>query len=224
MIKKFQGEQLKKNNHILLAIKNRWIRRLLLIFSPIFLMGFYISLRIGFALIQSPQPQIFLILGGSPDREEFTAKFSRQHPLDIWVSSGSRDSEKIFREAGLPKSRIYLDCRATDTVTNFTTVVEDLRSRNIHHVYVVTSEYHMARSVAIATIVFGSQGITFTPLPSPTNRQYPELNAESRIFRDIFRSISWIFTGNALDDLNGRKKTDFCKNPGYQMGIKDPLK
>lgn len=220
MSKKFQGDISKKERKVF-TIKNRWVKRLLLIFSPVFLMVIYILCKIGLALVQSPQPQLLLVLGGSPDREEFTAIVSKEYStLDIWVSSGTQDSEKIFREAGLPSSKVHLDCRATDTVTNFTTVVEDLKNRNIRHVYIITSEYHMPRSLAIAAIVFGSQGIAFTPLSSPSNKRYPEVNNESRILRDVSRSIIWMFTGNALDDLNGRKNLDFCKNPGYERGIK----
>ncbi|WP_390622268.1 YdcF family protein [Euhalothece natronophila] len=54
-------------------------------------------------------------------------------------------------------NRLHSDDRATDTVTNFTTMVEPLKENDIHHVYLITSDYHMRRSRVIGTVVFGSQ-------------------------------------------------------------------
>lgn len=49
----------------------------------------------------------------------------------------------------------------------------------------------MPRARAIAFIVLGSRGIVFTPLPVVSNQ-----NQESafRIFRDVVRSLIWMFT------------------------------
>ena len=218
MERQFQGEEKKKRPSFL---QNSWIRRLLIITLPIFLFVFYFPFRVILARIQSPDPQLIFVLGGGTDREAFTAYYSRDYPnMDIWVSSGSPNAEKIFREAKVPDLRVYLDCRATDTVTNFTTVVDDLKSRNINHLYLITSEYHMSRSIAIATIIFGSQGIAFTPVVAPANRRYPEIDGETRILRDISRSLYWLATGKTGESYNGRNQADFCKSPGYQLGIR----
>ena len=218
--KKFQGEEKRKNRRTYTFLKNSWIRTICVITLPFLLLVLYFPSRILLTRIQSPEPQLIFVLGGVTDRESFTASYFRNYPnLDIWVSSGSPVAEKIFQEAGIPDSRVHLDCRATDTVTNFTTVVDDLKIRNINHVYLVTSEYHMLRSIAIGSIVFGSQGITFTPVVSPTNRRYPEVNGETRIFRDMTRSLYWLLTGKTGESFNGRSQEDFCKNPGYQRGI-----
>lgn len=77
-------------------------------------------------LLPSAPTQAILVLGGGEDREEFAAQFAEFHPvLKIWVSSGSppNKSRAIFQDAGIADSRVYLDYRATDTVTNFTTLV-----------------------------------------------------------------------------------------------------
>ncbi len=124
-----------------------------------------IPIRLAIASYQSPHPQAILTLGGSPEREEFTAEFAQKHPqLDIWVSSGSipETALAIFENADISQQRLHLDNRAVDTVTNFTTLVEDFQHQQIQHIYLITSAYHMPRAKTIATLVLGSQGVTFT--------------------------------------------------------------
>ncbi|WP_088889463.1 YdcF family protein [Leptolyngbya ohadii] len=155
----------------------------------------YIPARLAIAKWQSPQPQAILTLGGRPAREAYTADFARHHPeLKIWVSSGlsPANSHRLFHKAGIATDRIYLDYRASDTVTNFTTLVKDLDRQNIHHIYLITSDYHMTRAQAIATVVLGSHGIAFTPIVIPSDRP-PE--DQLRTIRDIIRSLIWLTTG-----------------------------
>ncbi len=153
-----------------------------------------IPLRLAIAHYQAPQPQAILTLGGGAERETFTAQFAQLYPqLDIWVSSGipTQQACKIFQQAGISPTRIHIDRRAVDTVTNFTSLVEEFQQRHIRHVYLITSDFHMSRATAIATIVFGSQGITFTPVPIPSNHP-PE--SQLRILRDSTRALLWLFT------------------------------
>lgn len=142
---------------------------------------------------QAPQPQAALMLGGGTNREIFTAQFAKQHPnLDIWVSSGSLQKQSIFQTAGVPSDQIHFDDRATDTVTNFTTLVSTFKQHHIQHIYLITSDFHMPRAQAIAFFVLGSQGIAFTPIAIPSNTS-PE--SPLRILRDVGRSYLWMITG-----------------------------
>ena len=155
-----------------------------------------IPTRLSLAHLQAPQPQAILTLGGDHNREAFTAQFAQAHPdMPIWVSSGIPDPQAhaIFKAAHISPSRYHLDRRATDTVTNFTTLVNDLASAGILHLYLITSDYHMARAGAIATLVLGSRGIAFTPVSIPTPNAMPE--SPLRILRDTGRSILWLTTG-----------------------------
>lgn len=161
-----------------------------------------IPVRLAIATINAPSPQAILTLGGGADREEFTAKFAQTHPfLEIWVSSGTpyNQSRQIFQAAGIVDRRVYLDYRAVDTVTNFTTLVSDFKHRQIQHIYLITSDPHMPRAMAIAIFVLGSQGIAFTPISVPSKQP-----SESwfHILRDIIRTIVWIFTGRSGASLN----------------------
>jgi len=153
-----------------------------------------IPVRLAIASYQVPHPEAILTLGGGIDREKFTAQFAQAHPsLEIWVSSGTEPKEAlaIFQAAGIPDTRVNLDRRAVDTVTNFTTLVADFKNRGIKHLYLITSDFHMPRAKAIAFFVLGSQGITFTPVTVPS-KEPDESNLH--ILRDVGRSVVWILT------------------------------
>lgn len=175
------------------------LKRYLIFFVAVFFLYpvLMIPVRIAIASYQAPQPQAILMLGGTTlgEREKFTAEIAYWYPsLEIWVSSGMspNKAQKIFQAAGIPSTRLHLDYRASDTITNFTTLVPDFKQHRIQHLFLITSDYHMPRAKAIATIILGSQGITFTPLSVPSN-QPKESNL--RILRDICRSLLWIVTG-----------------------------
>lgn len=169
----------------------------------------YIPMRLAIAQQQAPRPEMILVLGGGPDRERLAVRLAQRYPdLRVWISTGSPEAAQIFREAGIAESRLHFDCRATDTVTNFTTVVEDFKRRGIQHVYLLTSSFHMPRSTAIATVVLGSQGITFTPVAVST----PDFAAESKvhILRDVGRSLLWLGTGRTGARFN--PQPGVCQN------------
>ena len=141
------------------------------------------------------QPEAIFVLGGEPDREEFAAQLALDHPnLPIWVSSGSpKDyARRIFTKAGIKRDRVHLDYRAVDTVTNFTSLVDELKAKGIDSVYLITSDDHMRRARVIGEIVFGSRGIILKPVSVPRGRS-PETIDKS--IRDGFRAILWVTTG-----------------------------
>lgn len=146
-------------------------------------------------------PQAVLVLGGALDREKFAAKFAYQHPgLPIWISGGSNPeyAEWLFAEAGIERDRLHLDYDAIDTVTNFTTIVDKLRTQGIESVYLITSDYHMRRAWLIGEIVLGSRGIDLTSVPVPS-QQSPE-PLEKALF-DGARAVLWVTTGSTGSTL-----------------------
>jgi uncharacterized SAM-binding protein YcdF (DUF218 family) len=148
------------------------------------------------------QPQAVLVLGGATEREKFAAQFAREHPgLPIWISSGAPQeySEWVFSEAGVELSRLKLDYRAVDTLTNFTTLADDLKQRGIKSVYLITSAYHMRRSRLIGEIVLGSRGIHLQPVEIPSG-QSPE--SLSKTLRDGGRALVWVTTGYTGAELH----------------------
>ncbi|MBH8555160.1 YdcF family protein [Nostocaceae cyanobacterium CENA357] len=144
------------------------------------------------------QPQAVVVLGGSTknlERERFTAKFAREHPnLPIWISGGSppRSTQKVFAKAGIDPERLHLDYEAVDTVTNFTTLVDDLQARGIKNVYLITSDFHMRRACVIGEIVLGSRGIKFQSVAVPSETRSEPVE---KSIRDGARALLWVTTG-----------------------------
>ncbi|MBE9197872.1 MULTISPECIES: YdcF family protein [unclassified Nodularia (in: cyanobacteria)] len=148
--------------------------------------------------IESLQPQAVLVLGGSTshlERERFTANFVREHPsLPIWISGGSppRSTQNVFAKAGVDPKRLHLDYEAVDTVTNFTTLVDELQAQGIKSVYLITSEFHMRRARVVGEIVLGSRGIQFKPVPVPSKNMREPVD---KSIRDGARALIWVATG-----------------------------
>jgi uncharacterized SAM-binding protein YcdF (DUF218 family) len=162
-----------------------------------FLVGLLMAFWFGYQQLKSEfqKPQALLVLGGATEREVFAANFARAHPqLPIWVSSGSNPefAEWVFSEAGIKSDRLHLDYRAVDTVTNFTTMVDELKAQGIESVYLITSDDHMRRAQIIGEIVLGSRGISFKPVAVPSGRT-PE--PMQKALRDGARAILWLTTG-----------------------------
>lgn len=154
-----------------------------------------LPLRLKIAAHQAPTPQAVLVLGGDPKREEKAAKLAKYYyALDIWISSGpdAEKSREVFRAAGIPDRRLHIDNRASDTLTNFTTLVDEFQARRFQHLYLITSDFHMERAKAIATFVLGSRGITFTPISVSSERSQ---ESAKRITRDVGRALLWVYTG-----------------------------
>jgi uncharacterized SAM-binding protein YcdF (DUF218 family) len=146
--------------------------------------------------------QAIVVLGGSLDRESFAAQLAIEHPqLPVWVSSGSNPEYAdwlYFEKSGLDPNRVHLDYRAVDTVTNFTTLVNDLKANNIEKVYLVTSSYHMRRAQWIGEIVLGSRGISLEPVVVPSDKPSEPLG---KALRDGARAAMWVVSGYSGEDL-----------------------
>lgn len=143
-------------------------------------------------------PPVALVLGGAPEREQFAAQFAKANPnVRIWVSSGSNPeyARWVFDQAQVPNEQWALDYQAVDTVTNFTTLVNKLESRQIDQVYLITSDYHMRRASVVAQIVLGSRGINFKPVAIPTDHDPERPETLARDVRDGVRSLLWVVTG-----------------------------
>ncbi len=141
------------------------------------------------------QPQAIFVLGGEEEREIFAAKFARTHPnLPVWISSGAPPgyTHRVFKKAGVAADNLHLDYQASDTVTNFTTMVDRFESKGITSVYLVTSDDHLQRARTIGEIVFGSRGIKVKPLAFTSGRSTEPIQ---KTLRDGARSLVWLMTG-----------------------------
>jgi uncharacterized SAM-binding protein YcdF (DUF218 family) len=165
-----------------------------------------IPLRLAITLNRVSTPEAVLVLGGNSDRMKFAAQFWQSHPqLDIWVSDYRSNfvfNRSVFQKAGVPQQQIHYDFCPTDTVTNFTCLVKTFAEQDIQHLYLITSDYHMTRARAIATLVLGSRGIVVTPVAVTSKNG--QLESLLRVIRDCIRSLCWIVTRQTGASFNLR--------------------
>ena len=147
-----------------------------------------------------PEPQMILVLGGDVAREQAAAELARQRGLPVVVSGGSNPeyAHWLFAQReGLPQTQVLLDYRASDTVSNFTSLVDELKRARIRHALLVTSSDHMERALLVGRLVAGSRGIHLTPVPvSCGERCQPE--PRRKIWFDGLRSALWVISGHDL--------------------------
>lgn len=161
--------------------------------------GALLWLSRGWWWLQPPPPQMILVLGGDVDRERTAAELARRDGLPVMVSGGSNPeyAHWLFAQRGLGAGRVLLDYRARDTLSNFTSVVGDLRRARVRHVLLVTSSDHMQRALLVGRIVAGSRGITLTPVSVPCGtRCRPE--SRRKVWGDGARALVWVITGRDL--------------------------
>jgi uncharacterized SAM-binding protein YcdF (DUF218 family) len=143
---------------------------------------------------------MILVLGGDADRERVAAQLARADGLPVVVSGGTNPEYAtwLFREReGLPADQVKLDYRARDTLTNFTSLVDDLRQARIRHALLVTSSDHMDRALLVGRIVAGSRGIYLTPVPVPCGAACVT-ETRKKIWGDGLRAAVWVISGRDL--------------------------
>lgn len=147
-----------------------------------------------------PPAQMILVLGGDADRERVAAHLARADGLPVVVSGGTNPEYAtwLFREQeGLPADQVRLDYRASDTLSNFTSLVDDLRQAHIRHALLVTSSDHMDRALLVGRIVAGSRGIHLTPVPVPCGAACVR-ETRQKIWGDGLRAAVWVLSGRDL--------------------------
>ena len=147
-----------------------------------------------------PRPKVLLILGGSRSRELRCARMIRDVPPNeapgyIILSSGATPAKDIAAAASLPLVRVAVDRRAVDTLTNFTSLVSDLRYLDCRSVVVATSRGHMRRAFPVGIVVLGAYGMSvgsFVCRDPGDEALYCE--SRFRALRDVVRAFLWLFT------------------------------
>ncbi len=164
------------------------------------LAGGLLWLSRGWWLPAPPTAQMILVLGGDVARERAAAALAARQGLPVVVSGGSNPeyAHWLFEQRqGLPSHQVQLDYRARDTLSNFTSLVDDLRQARIRHALLVTSSDHMDRALLVGRIVAGSRGIHLTPVPvSCADLCQPE--GLRKVWGDGLRAAVWVLSGRDL--------------------------
>jgi uncharacterized SAM-binding protein YcdF (DUF218 family) len=157
-------------------------------------------------------PEVIVVLGGGvlPDgspapatlaRGIAAAELARAHPLAAIVCSGShgvgrkpRRSEaasmaELIVGAGIDRERIFLEDQSRDTIGNAVLVAERyLGAIPPRPLYIVTSPFHLERSVETFQLVLGPvwqiQGVASAPAPDDAERakHEPRFSQQTREF------------------------------------------
>lgn len=138
-----------------------------------------------------------LHLGGNIARLEKTAELAWLHPDAKVIISSELPRCEVIRHLqllGVSLDRCCLDYKAWDTVTNFVKTLPILRIIRARRVLVVTDQFHMRRSMAIARAVYFLRGIT--PVACPyTGGSLSYVEDDQLVRTDTFRAWWWRITG-----------------------------
>ncbi len=165
-----------------------------------------------------PPPQMILVLGGDADREAAAARLARADGLPVVVTGGTNPeyAQWLFQQKeGLPSRQVHLDYRARDTVSNFTSLVDDLRQARIRHALLVTSTDHMQRALLVGRIVAGSRGIHLTPVPVPCG-DLCVVEGRRRLWGDGARAALWVISGQDIRPWVEERVAPWLEKAGFR--------
>ena len=153
------------------------------------------------------------MLGGDVDREKLGLNIANKLQMPIIISGGSNPeySDWLIAKIGISSSLVRRDYRAKDTLTNFTSIVDELAQEKVNHILLITSNYHINRAKIVGEIITGSRGIRLTSLSIPCT-SYCEKENETKIRFDYLRAIVWITIGMDLKDVVPRSIKNKIKN------------
>jgi len=165
-----------------------------------------------------PPPQMILVLGGDADREAAAARLARTDGLPVVVTGGTNPeyAHWLFQQKeGLPSRQVQLDYRARDTVSNFTSLVDDLRKSRVRHALLVTSTDHMQRALLVGRIVAGSRGIHLTPVPVPCG-DLCVVEGRRRLWGDGARAALWVISGQDIRPWVEERVVPWLEKAGFR--------
>lgn len=140
---------------------------------------------------------VILELGGNTNRIKTAIALAKIYPdAQIIISSEGNPVgvNDMLEAAGISEDKYIFDYNAWDTVTNFTKTLQLVKSYKPENVYVVTDQFHMRRSMAIARAVYVLQGINLHPVPylGTTSKGSED---DHLVKTDRFRAWLWRLTG-----------------------------
>ncbi len=110
-------------------------------------------------------------------RLQAALKVYEENPAPIVVSGGQGENEprpegEVMRdwlvERGVPPEHILVDGESTNTRQNIRHAISLLEGRNVSHVRIITSDYHLPRALAIAM----DEGLNASGTGSPCKQEY----------------------------------------------------
>ena len=146
-------------------------------------------------LMNQSSPGIILVLGGDSKRESIGLRLSKELNIPIIISGGSNPEHAnwLIQKEGVSTRKVKLDYRAKDTISNFTSIIDDLNSAGVEHILMITSQNHFERAQATGSIIVGSQGIKLTGISIECS-SYCKPEKKHKKALDTIRALTWIIT------------------------------
>ena len=147
-------------------------------------------------------PQVVFVLGGDLRREKAGIKVAKKLNLPLIISSGSNPeyAEWLMKKEGIKQNQFKLDYRAKDTLTNFTSIIDELSLKGINHMYLITSEDHLPRALIVGNIIAGSRGIKLTSISVSCKPHCKKEGLKKKMF-DLLRASTWVVLNKDLKEI-----------------------
>lgn len=161
---------------------------------------------------------IVLQLGGTWRRAHAAAETALKLDEDYTIVVSSEGNEPgfrgIYRDAGIPDDKVIHDTAAWDTVTNFTHTYKLLRSLKVDKLYVVTTGWHLPRSMAIAKEVWGGRVEIIPVAYRPEDQRDEDLQY---LKHDKWRARIWRYLGVLFYWSNVAERRKAKLNQGHAL-------
>ena len=111
-------------------------------------------------------PDAIIVLSATYGRSVTAARLYKKHKVDVIATGyqgGAEYMERIMRKNGVPAKDIVLEKQATNTKDHVKYVLPIAREKGYKKVYLVTSAYHMPRSMMNFEKPFATHGIEVVP-------------------------------------------------------------
>lgn len=162
---------------------------------------------------------VIICLGGDYRRNISAALIAKQNPdavVLVSTETGNQAVADIYKNTDVDLTRVWFDFHAWDTVSNFTETCKWVKNKKPKKLWVVTSDYHMRRSMAIARVVYALLAIELIPVkhPSGSDRKEPL----SQVIACALRALVWHATGNP-----GGKGAKKQRMPGFEIAKQETI-
>lgn len=126
------------------------------------------SLEYAYAITDSKTADAIYVLGGADVRARAAALLHKQTGSVVVVSGYNGEAEgmrKILLNRGVPSSKIITESKAINTIENAKYMLPIAINNGYKKIYLVTSAYHMPRSMMNFKNLYNKNGIEILPYP-----------------------------------------------------------
>lgn len=174
------------------AVKSRACRHRIVAATTLLLAGWLLFRIVQLSMASSHPVDAVLVLGGSPIRERWAAKLTRDNPSRrVLISSGSEDPciWLIFDKARAPKTNVWMEHCSHNTFENLAFAAPILKSWGVHKVLLLTDMPQTTKALPMAKMILGASGIAVQLQNVPNSAGLP---LHHPVWLDITAAMLWV--------------------------------